>query len=246
MPTTEIPNGVSYTPDHRGYQPRTAAPEWRAPDVYAPALKVDGTVVEQAHAAIVHARDEHQKHLAATDAIREHFTDEGYRARLDAFRSTSAAKEVDRALENVTARRDAAAANVDKVRKSLSPNTDTSGELRASRYLQRVIRTLDGKDGGALFESANQLISSATREELGTLLQELPAYLQSRGSTTDWIDAAVAQVVPEFATARAQLKQAESAFQVVRTNVQFVRQAFASDRPATILVDPSKYDPDVA
>ena len=78
MPTTEIPNGVSYTPDHRGYQPRTAAPEWREPDVAAPAIKTEGTVVERTHAAITHANNEFQKHLATTEAIREHLTPEGY------------------------------------------------------------------------------------------------------------------------------------------------------------------------
>lgn len=126
----------------------------------------------------------------------------------------------------------------------MSPNAETAGELRASRYLQRVIRNLDGKDGGALFEEANRLVSSATREELGTLLQELPSYLQSRGSTTDWLDAAVGQVVPEFASARAEHKKAEQALQVMRTNVQFVRQAFANGRPATHLIDPARFDPD--
>ena len=74
MPTTEIPNGVSYTPDRRGYQPRTAAPEWREPDVYAPGLKSEGTAVERAHAAITHANNEFQNHLATTEAISEHRT----------------------------------------------------------------------------------------------------------------------------------------------------------------------------
>ena len=212
MPTTEIPNGVSYTPDRRGYQPRTAAPEWREPDVAAPAIKTEGTVVERAHAAITHANNEFQKHLATTEAIREHLTPEGYRDRIEAFQGTSAARAVDAEFENVTARRDAAAANVEKVKRDLSPTGDTAAELRANRYLNRVIRNLDGKDGGALFESANELIAGATREELGTLLQELPSYLKSRGSTTDWIDAAVAQVVPEFATARAEHKRPSRRF----------------------------------
>jgi hypothetical protein len=219
-------------------------PEWREPDVAAPAIKAEGTVVEQAHAAITHANNEFQKHLAATEAIREHLTPEGYRARIEAFQGTSAALAVDAEFENVTARRDVAAANVEKVKRSLSVNGDTAAELRASRYLNRVTRNLDGKDGGQLFEEANRLVSSASREELGILLQELPAYLQSRGSTTDWLDSAIAQAVPEFASARSEHRKAEQAFQVMRTNVQHVRNGFANGRPATVLIDPSRFDPD--
>jgi len=127
------------------------------------------------------------------------------------------------------------------VKRDLSPNGDTAAELRANRYRDRVIRRLDVKDPGQLFNAANEELAGATREGLGTLLQELPSYLQSRGVTTDWIDAAVAQVVPEFAAARAELKKAESAFQITRQNVGFLKQGFANGRPATVLADPAKY-----
>ena len=92
-------------------------------------------------------------HLDATEAIRDHLSPEGYQAQIDAFQNTSAAKDVDRALESVTARRDAAAANVDKVRKSLSPNGDTAAELRATRVTAtRMMRQLDAKQPGELFD----------------------------------------------------------------------------------------------
>src|SRR4029077_13853612 len=64
MPTWEIPNGVAYKPELRGWQPREAPPEWRAPDVAAPDIKIEGTVVARLHAAIKHANKEFQKHLA--------------------------------------------------------------------------------------------------------------------------------------------------------------------------------------
>ena len=246
MPTTEIRNGISYTPENRGYRPPPEQPQWRAPDVYAPALQADGddTAVQRAHKAILHARDEHRKHLAETDAIREHLTAEGYKARLAEFQNTSAAKAVDREFENITARRDEAVANVEKVRKSLSPSGDVAAELRATRYRDRVIRQLDAKQPNERFELANALIAGATREEIGVLLQELGPYLESKGASPEWIDAAVAQVVPEYAAARATAELAEKAYQVTRTNFDFARKSFGTDRPATIFVDPSKFDPD--
>jgi len=242
--TTEIHNGVSHRVpnDQRGYQaPPPAAPPWQPPDVIAPALNFEGTCVQQAHAAITHAQSEFRKHIEATDAGKGNFSPEGYQAQIAAFQNTAAARAVDTALESVTAHRDAAAAQVAKVKRDLSPNGDTAAELRANRYRDRVIRRLDVKDPGQLFNAANEELAGATREELGTLLQELPSYLQSRGVTTDWIDAAVAQVVPEFAAARAELKKAESAFLITRQNVGFVKQGFANGRPVTVLADPAEY-----
>ena len=54
----------------------------------------------------------------------------------------------------------------------------------------------------------------------------------------------VANIVPELAAARAEHKRAEQAFQIMRTNAQHVRQGFTNGRPAAVIIDPSKYDPD--
>ena len=61
-------------------------------------------MIQQAHKKILHARDEHQKHLAATEEIRGHLSAEGYDARLAEFQNTAAAKDVDRALESAPPR----------------------------------------------------------------------------------------------------------------------------------------------
>jgi hypothetical protein len=240
-------NTISYRiPDsQRGYQAPTPPPVFRAPEVAAAAARTEGTVAQQAHAAIVHGQNEFRKHIEATDRIRGNFTDAGYQAQITAFQNTSAAKSVDSALESVTARRDAAAANVAQVRKSLSPNGDVASELRATRYRDRVVRTLDAKDRGQLFTAARELLAEASREELGVLLVELPPYLQSRGSTSDWIDAEVGRIVPEYGAAQSQLNRAEQAQQIVRQNAQFARNAFATGRPATVFVPyDAAYDPD--
>lgn len=247
MSITEIHNGISYSPpkEQRGYQPPPAQQEWRAPDVAAPAVKAEGTVVQKSHTAVTHARDEFAKHLAETEALREHFTPEGYAARIAEFQNTSAAKAVDAEFANVTARRDAAAANVEQVKRALSPAGDSAVELRRTRYRDRTLRTLDSKDSGALFEEAQQLVAGADREQLGVLLEELPAYLKSRGSTVDWIDAAVAQAVPEYASAREELKKAESAFVITRQNINSIHRAFKDGHAKVVFTDPSRFDPDI-
>jgi hypothetical protein len=91
MSITEIHNGVSYSPpsSQRGYQPPTPTPEWRAPDVAAPAVNAEGSIVQQAHKKMVHANNEFRSHLDATEAIRANFSPEGYQAQIDAFQNTS-------------------------------------------------------------------------------------------------------------------------------------------------------------
>jgi hypothetical protein len=251
MPTysTRNGNGVMHVldADQRGYRepPPPPAP-FEPPSVQAGVPTFSGTQLQQAHAAILHASKEFQRHINATDEQRHHYTPEGYRDQIARFQSTAAARSVDAALESVAARRDSAAAKVDKIRRDLSPDGNEAVELRALRYRDRVIRQLDAaKDGGAAFKLAQDLLAGATREELGTLLQELPSLLNSRGIPSDWVDPSLARIIPEYGTARAQLKQAESAYQITRMNVEFMRRGFADGRAPTVLTDPGKYDPDI-
>lgn len=66
-------------------------------------------------------------------------------------------------------------------RQDLSPCGDTATELRATRCWNRHKTVLDSAEGGGLSAAARQAITNADRVELGTLLEELPAYLASRG-----------------------------------------------------------------
>jgi hypothetical protein len=252
----EIPNGIRYrTPDaERVYRaPQQPAP-FQAPPVTAGAVKVEGTVLAQSHAQILNARDAFQKHLDETNAHAEHYTPEGLQHQIAAFQNTDAAKAVDTAEQQVVARRDQAQTQLDKVYKSLSPNGDAAAESRATRLWNRTERLLDSLDNSAKFGAAQDIIKQASREELGTLLQELPAYLKSCGVTTDWIDTVVGQTVPEYSNAKAQLQKADAAVMFVRQNANSLRRAFADGRTnGVVIVDPfapdkygkrSKYDPD--
>ena len=248
MPEWELPNGIGYAPEpeQRMYRPPVAPEPFVAPRVTASAVNASGTPVERAHAAITHAQQQFKKHVAATNETREHYSDAGYQAQLDRFQHTEAAKDIDRAVESVQARRDSAAAQVEKIRRELSPNGSTDAELRATRYTARIIRQLDSKDSGELFGAADELIQQAIREELGVLLQELGPYLKSRGSSTDWIDAKLDQLIPEYRKARRQLGDADKALQMIKFNAGSVRRLFSSPGHRPVLTDPRIHDPDKA
>jgi hypothetical protein len=213
---------------------------------------VDGTTLEQAHAAMVHAQNEFSKLLEKTNEIKHLFTSEGFQDQISQFRDTSAAKAVDKAVESVRARRDEAQAKMDKI---LNPSSrgDTAHELRNGRIWDRAKAVLDAAKDGK-YAAASTLIKNATREELAVLVEELPAYMTAHGQPTEWIPTQVGQALPEYPAARAQLDKATAALQIVEQNARFLRRGFEEGRAPYVLADPfkprfpgdstNKYDPD--
>jgi hypothetical protein len=241
MTTYDLPNGIGYRPpaEDRMYKEPPPPPEpFEAPRVTAPAVTVDGSVVEQAHAAMENAKTAYQKFL--NNIPREHYSADGLAAQIKKFGDTDAAKAVDKAVEQVRERADkAATTQVD-----LSPNGDTAAELRATRFWNRTKDVLDSAKEGA-FGKAQQLIASADREQLGVLLQELPSYLEAHGHTSEWLDTAVGQAVPEYAQATKQHQKAQQALTIAEYNRKSLRSSFAQGRSISILTDArQKYDPD--
>jgi hypothetical protein len=229
-------------PYRGGFVRADRADDYQPTQVTARAANVSGTAIEQAHATMAHAKAQFEKHL---DGIqRDRFSAEGLREQIANFADTDAARAVNTAVEQVQQRRDQAQTQADKVRRDLSPSGDTAAELRAARYWNRTKGVLDTLDSGQLLPTAQDLIAKADRTELGTLLQELPAYVQARGQTTEWLDPALAQVVPEFGRAREQLTKAEQALQITEHNANALRRGFTEGRPPTVLVEPGGYDPD--
>jgi hypothetical protein len=185
------------------------------------------------------------EHVNATNAQSEHYTPEGLRHQVDRFHETGAAQAVQAAVQAVHDRRVAAEANVASVKRSLSPNGDTAAELRASRFTARMLRLLDAADGAQLMPKAQEILKGASREELGTALQELPAYLASRGSTAEWLDPYIGSIVPEYGAAREQLQKAEQALSITDLNARHLHQAYERGQTRTpVFTDPSGYDPD--
>jgi hypothetical protein len=262
MSETEILNGIRWTApaEHRVYTPPAEPEQFVAPRVSAHAVKVDGSAVEQAHAAIAHANKAFQKHLDETNSTKHLYTDEGYRGQIAKFAETSAAKSVNQAVEQVQARRDQAAADVEKFRRNLSRPGDAAQESRNDRYWNRTKPLLDkaGENGVAL-HLAEDLLAKASRDEVSVLVEELGAYFDARGfklervnrstgEVTDLLDEAIARVLPEYATAKAKLKVAKQAAIIVERGAHSVRQGFAQGRavsPAILqTLASSRHDPD--
>jgi hypothetical protein len=242
--TYELPNGIGYRPlaEDRMYKGPPLPPEpFTAPRVSASAVKVDGSVVEQAHAAFTNAKTAFEKFL--NDVPREHYSADGLTAQIKKFGDTDAARAVDAAVANVRDRADKATAQVEKIRRDLSPNGDTAAELRATRFWNRTKAVLDTAKEGA-FGAAQKLIANADREQLGTLLQQLPSYLQTRGLPSDWIETAVGQVVPEYAQAAKQHQKAQQALTIAEYNAKSLRTSFDKGYSSSILTDARLYDPD--
>ncbi len=205
---------------------------------------VAGTVVEQAYAAMTNTQKAFGQHINRID--RSRFSDEGFRAEVVAFADGPAARAVVEALDRVGRRRDQAQARVEQVRSDLVRDGDAAAELRASRFWERTRRILDNADADDVCNAARKFMIEANRSEIGTLVQELPAYLQARGQMSDdWFDVALGQAVPEYASARAELTKADQALTITQYNAEALQRGFSECRPPTALVDPGvKYNPD--
>lgn len=231
-------------PHAGGYCRPDRADDYQPTRVASRAATTSGTVVEQAHATMVHATTEFEKHMK--DLERQKYSAEGLHAQIGMFADTDTARAVNKAVELVKRRREQAQAHVDKLRRDLVPSGDTASELRATRFWNRTKAVLDTLNTpGDLLRSAQDLIANAPPAELGTLLQELGPYFVSRGHTTEWIDLTLAEAVPEYACAREQLKRADQALQIVRYSAGKLNKAFKDGRSPRVLPDPrGRYDPD--
>lgn len=270
---TQIHNGISYTPDadQRGYRPPTPTPTFEPPRVTAAAPTGDGTALEQAHAAMVNAHNEFKKHIDATFADRDRYSDQGFREQLAKFSDTRAAAAIDTALANVQAVHDKAQAAVDAMRETFVNPGDAAQESRNVRYWNRTKPVLDSLEPGAVMQEAEKLLAKADRDTLGVLLEELPSYLRLRigplddntkrnnnlgkdSDWGDWIDAVyLPRAIPEYAEARAKVTKAKAALAFTKQNAHTLHNAFAAgNATAIVLADPFKnklgntgqYDPE--
>ncbi|GAA4292955.1 hypothetical protein [Mycobacterium paraffinicum] len=198
------------------------------------------TTVADTFSVIQGAAAAFRRHLDQVHLERVRLTPEGQRQRIAEFKDSAAAKAVDAAATTMQQYRDAKAAEVERIREALSPCGDTASELRATRCWNRHKAVLDSAEGGGVSTAARQAITNADRVELGTLLEELPAYLESRGQPADWLDPLVAQVVPELGDAQRQYRDAERAAQVITYDATTLRKGFISGTVPACLVDPTK------
>ncbi|MDW5609734.1 hypothetical protein [Mycolicibacterium sp. D5.8-2] len=255
-------------PDRPNYRRPDRADDYRAATPIAPpATNLSGTTLEQAHAAMVHASNEFRKHVDATFADRDRYSEKGLAEQLSAFSKTSAAKAVDTALANVQAVHDKAQAAVDTMRETFVNPGDAAQESRNLRFWNRTKPILDSLDPGAVMQEAEKLLAKADRDTLGVLLEELPSYLRLRignldnatklklglpedADWGDWIDTTYLPLaIPEYAAARKKAAKAKQAMAFAKQNANTLRNAFADgNATALVLSNPlsagSKYDPE--
>lgn len=247
---------INATPDapvnsmflYRGQYEQPEPQGYQGPRVVARALvNPQGTVTAQAMAALEHAKTLHAKHLQDLGDERRHYSTEGYNKQVAAFASTEAAVAADLALQKSEQRTEESRARVGQVRKSISPDGDVASELRANRSWNSAVRVLDKAEDGKVAEAARQLLAKAEGVELGVLAKELGSYMESRGSSAEgWLDASIAEIVPELASANAELQRAEQALQIVKYNHGALTKAYGQGTMAAPFVSASGYDPDRA
>ncbi|WP_234826629.1 hypothetical protein [Mycobacteroides abscessus] len=236
-PDSIYPGAQSLYP-HREHYERSPHPDSRLEpgNVHAKALgDLQGTAFEQSYSIFENARKEYTKHLDKLKEVEHLYSDDGYRMQIDQFQESPAAKAIDDAVRLVETRRDEAQADMEKVFRELSPHGDAAAESRASRYWHRCERLLDSSRDNKL-AVAEEMVRKASKEELGTLLQELPTYLRSVGIGDSWIDESVAQHAPNYGKAKNRLQRAEQAVMVANANARQLRESFTNRqaRPSTI------------
>lgn len=189
----------------------------------------DTTPTEQAFAILQNARALHEKHLATLEKDRHKYAPAHFTELATSFSTTEAAQAINTAVAAAQNRRTEAEAKVQKVYQDLSPNGDAAAESRATRYWHHTERLLDNRDNK--LSEAQALAKAASREELGTLLQELPAYLNAHNLDAEWLDPYIAQVVPEYGKAKAEFKKADAASLFITHAAAMLQRGIKDGRP---------------
>ncbi|MGO8938472.1 MAG: hypothetical protein ACLQLO_15565 [Mycobacterium sp.] len=96
--------------------------------------------------------------------------------------------------------------------------------------------SLTARKAGKLAAKVQTAIANAAPAERAVLIEEAPAYLESRRLPSSFIEPTVAQVAPELAAVDAELKRARIDQQKVKYNANTVKNAVAAGRPATTVV----------
>lgn len=167
-----------------------------------------------------------------------------------AFANSDAFRTMIKAVDDVRARHEQARTRLTKVRNELSPDGDTAAELRATRYWNRTKGILDSCSGPNGNHSARlrieKAIASATPHELGTLLQEVEGYCESRKlSTADWLDHALEKAAPDYMRAKRDVHRSSQALTLIESTASRIKTAVESGHNAPMIISlPDNYDPD--
>jgi len=242
-----VPIGITSQPET--FQPIAPPPEPPpAPVVNRQGhAAADARPVAAAAELLRNAATKFEQHLGTIDPTP--FTEIGLHQQISAFANSPAAKQIDEAISLVNQRDAAAKATVADVLRGLSPQGDTASELRNTRAWDRARRQLDAVHTERVAEAARTLIGGSDDDELGVLLAELPSYLASKGSSSEWLETSVGQRVPALADAQRKAVLATQARQIVERDAGALRKRITgtaspqSYRPVGF-ISVAEYDPD--
>jgi hypothetical protein len=176
------------------------------------------------------------QYVAECNRTASQYTPEGQQARLQAFQNTEAFKGIDAHVAAVDSHIEQLEQQREAVRRSLAPEWGSTGEGDRARAWNRNKAIFDSSEGGKLASRVQQAIANAEPAERAVLIEEAPAYLESRGLPASFIEPTVAQVAPQLAAVDAELKRARIDQQKVKYNANTVKNAVAAGRPATTVV----------
>ena len=202
------------------------------------------TAAEQAEDAIRQCNSRLLEHAQYVAGVQHLYSSEGLREQVAAFENTEAAKTVDHYTHRVDQRAEQAEQRVKDLEAALIQPGDGATESRNQRSWDRQRRILDAAPSGEIFKAATELLTTVPAAQLGTLLEELPDYLKARGTQSDWLESAVAERIPQLASAREDLRVARQAQVIIRHSAATLKKAIKNGRPAVALPSTVGYDPD--
>jgi hypothetical protein len=156
-----------------------------------------------------------------------------------AFSVSDAALALVPALDAVKTDAQAAADKVDELVGSHTVGDDVASRLAAQSYWHRKERVLDSvKDTPKLVAAVENLIRSATDDQVRVLSDELPDYLVSRNVPAGWLPTALASRVPGLADAQAEATLKARQVAVLQQNHAGLTNAIEKDTSVPPLLDP--------
>jgi hypothetical protein len=198
------------------------------------------TVAQTSYNRIARANVEFQQHLDTCARDARHYSEEGQKDRIRALADSEAAKAVDAAENAAIEDERMKQQKVDEIRNEMNTNAgDAATQTLAQRYWEREQPILDALDAGKAAHTARQAMSRANPVDRAVLAEELPAWLESKGLPTDWIEPVLAQVNPELGQAKRELAEATHHRTVISFDANAVRTGIANGHPAYKLVDPA-------
>jgi hypothetical protein len=161
------------------------------------------------------------------------------KANAGAFSISDAALALAPALDAVKSDAQAAADKVDELVGSHTVGDDVASRLAAQSYWHRKERVLNSvKDTPKLVAAVENLIRSATDDQVRVLSDELPDYLASRNVPAGWLPTAPASRVPGLADAQAEATLKARQLAVLQQNHAGLTNAIEKDTSVPRLLDP--------